>query len=104
VDDSKIALEKEQLDLENSMLEPGFWLNKEKAQATIRRIQELKNEIAGNGKYDAGDAVMTIFSGAGGDDAEDFSAMLLNMYMKFCNKHNFGMTVLHENENDHGGF
>ncbi|KND48111.1 MAG: peptide chain release factor 2 [Parcubacteria bacterium C7867-006] len=104
MDDSKIALEKEQLDLENSMLEPGFWLNKEKAQATIRRIQELKNEIAGNGKYDAGDAVMTIFSGAGGDDAEDFSAMLLNMYMKFCNKHNFGMTVLHENENDHGGF
>jgi peptide chain release factor 2 len=47
---------------------------------------------------------MTIFSGAGGDDAEDFSSILLNMYMKFCSKNNFGLVVLHSNENDHGGF
>ena len=104
MEDSKKELEHEQLELENSMLEPDFWLNKDRAQATIRRIQELKNEISGVGKYDAGDAVMTIFSGAGGDDAEDFSAILLNMYMKFCSKHNFGFSVLHENENDHGGY
>lgn len=104
MEDIKRALEKEQLELENSMLEPLFWLNKDKAQATIRRIQEIKNELSGVGKYDAGDAVMTIFSGAGGDDAEDFSSMLLNMYMKFCSKNNFGLSVLHSNENDHGGF
>ena len=104
MEDIKRNLEKEQLELENSMLEPDFWLNKEKAQATIRRIQELKNEISGVGKYDAGDAVMTIFSGAGGDDAEDFSSILLNMYMKFCVSHNFGLSILHKNENDHGGF
>ncbi len=104
MEDIKSNLEKEQLELENSMLEPDFWLNKEKAQATIRRIQELKNEISGVGKYDAGDAVMTIFSGAGGDDAEDFSSILLNMYMKFCVSHNLGLSILHKNENDHGGF
>lgn len=104
MEDIKRELEKEQLDLENSMLEPSFWLNKEKAQATIRRIAELKSEIAGEGKYDGGDALMTIFSGAGGDDAEDFSSILLNMYVKFCNKNNFSLIVLHSNENDHGGY
>lgn len=104
MDEEKKKLEHEQLELENQMLEPDFWLNKDKAQATIRRIQELKNEIMGVGKYDAGDAVMTIFSGAGGDDAEDFSAILLNMYMKYCSKNNFGMSILHSNENDHGGY
>lgn len=90
--------------LEASMLAPDFWNDKFKAQETIRRISELKAEIAGEGKFDAGDAIMTIFSGAGGDDSEDFSAMLLNMYIRFCQNKNFGITVLHQNENDHGGY
>ncbi len=102
--ENKIELENELAQLESEMQSPDFWQNKEKAQATIKRISELKAEILGQGKYDAGDAVMTIFSGAGGDDAEDFSAILLNMYIKYFNKHNFGFNILHSNENDHGGF
>ena len=90
--------------LEASQQEADFWSNKDKAQAVIRRIAELKTEIAGVGKYDKGNAVMTIFSGAGGDDAEDFSAILLNMYLKFCDKKGFGVSILHKNENDHGGY
>ena len=62
--------------LEAAMQTPDFWTDKTKAQDTLRRITDIKSEIAGEGKYDKGDAVMTIFSGAGGDDAEDFSAML----------------------------
>jgi peptide chain release factor 2 len=90
--------------LETEMNSADFWQNKERAQGTIKRIKELQTEIAGVGKYDAGDAVMTIFSGAGGDDAEDFSGILLNMYLKFCEKKNFSVMVLHKNENDHGGY
>ncbi len=102
--EEKKKLEDELLKLESSMQEADFWQDKTKAQNTIKRIQELKFEIAGEGKYDSLDAVMTIFSGAGGDDAEDFSGMLLNMYLKFCTKHGYGVSVLHENENDHGGY
>lgn len=101
---NKSVLEGELKMLEDSMLSSDFWSDKNKAQSIIKRISDLKAEIAGEGKYDSGDAVMTIFSGAGGDDAEDFSAMLLNMYMKFFQNRNFGMSVLHQNENDHGGF
>ena len=100
----KKKLEDELSQLETEMAGASFWSNKDKAQATIRRIQELKSEIAGEGKYNTGDAIMTIFSGAGGDDAEDFSAILLNMYLKFCSKNGFSVTELHRNENNHGGF
>jgi peptide chain release factor 2 len=100
----KDKLNEELSELETAMTGGDFWSNKDKAQATIRRIQELKGEIAGVGKYDGGDAVMTIFSGAGGDDAEDFSSILLNMYLKFFNKKGFSVFLVHENKNDHGGF
>ncbi len=102
--DDKKALQDELTELEQQMSGGDFWSDKEKAQATIKRIQELKDEIEGLGKYDKGDAIMTIFSGAGGDDAEDFSGILLNMYLKFCDKHKFSVAIVHENENDHGGY
>lgn len=97
-------LKKELGMLENSMSDANFWADKDRAQGVIRRIQELKAEIAGEGKYDGGNALMTIFSGAGGDDAEDFSAILLNMYLKFCEQHNLSVSMVHQNENDHGGY
>ena len=90
--------------LEAEMLSPDFWRDKDKAQATIREIQKLKDEIEGVGEYDNGDAIMTIFSGAGGDDAEDFSSMLLSMYIKYIQNKNWNFSLIHENTNDHGGF
>ncbi len=86
------------------MGDADFWADKDVAQATIRELQELKDEFEGVGKYDKGDAVVTIFSGAGGDDAEDFSAMLLNMYLKYFDKKGWRVSILHKNENDHGGY
>lgn len=91
-------------DLETSMSDVDFWTDKINAQAVIKEIAELKEKIAGVGKYDRGNAVMTIFSGAGGDDSEDFSGMLLRMYLKFFEKQNFEAKLLHENKNDHGGY
>lgn len=91
-------------EIETAMGGADFWTDKEKAQAMIRELGELKIQAEGGSKYDAGDAIMTIFSGAGGDDAEDFSGMLLRMYKKYCDNRGFGMSVIHSNENDHGGY
>lgn len=91
-------------ELEAEMNSPDFWLDKNKAQATIKQITELKAEISGEGKYDAGDAILTILSGAGGDDAEDFSKMLLLMYCRYFDRQGWSYKVLDENENDHGGY
>lgn len=102
--DTKEQLQIELTELESAMLLPDFWSDKERAQASIKRITELKTLIAGGSKYDVGDALMTIFSGAGGDDSEDFSAMLLHMYLKYCENKGYGVSFVHQNQNDHGGY
>mgnify|MGYP001562690518 FL=1 len=90
--------------LEAKMAMGNFWSDKLRAQMTIKELGELKEKLVGAGKYDKGNAVMTIFSGAGGDDAEDFSAMLLDMYLKYTRRENLDVKILHENKNDHGGY
>lgn len=93
--------EKRIAEIESLMLEANFWSDKDKAQLLVRELQELKN--AGEG-YDGKEAIMTIFAGAGGDDAEDFARILFEMYQKFFKKRNWNFIFLHENKNDHGGF
>jgi peptide chain release factor 2 len=90
--------------LEGQMNAPDFWLDKNRAQETIRELNRLKEELLGAEKYDKGNAVMTIFSGAGGDDSEDFSAMLVRMYSKYLTDKGFSIETIHANENDHGGY
>ena len=83
---------------------PNFWSDKNRAQTVIRQIAEYKNELLGKDKYNKGHAIMTIFSGAGGDDAEDFSRILYEMYSKYFEKQGWLSRILDENENDHGGY
>src|SRR3990167_7601075 len=90
--------------LEEVMAFPDFWNDKNKAQAVLKELADLKDKKEGLGKYDKGNAILTIISGAGGDDAEDFASMLFNMYLKYINKKKWGAVLIHENKNDHGGF
>jgi peptide chain release factor 2 len=90
--------------IETEMNSADFWSDKDKAQASVRELQNLKDALEGVGKYDKGSAVMTIFSGAGGDDAEDFTRMLLEMYMKYFANNNFHPHIVSQNENNHGGY
>ncbi len=91
-------------EIETLMYGADFWNDKNQAQALIKELGELKDKKEGVSKYDKGDAVLTILSGAGGDDAEDFTRMLLGMYEAFCKRKNFSMTQLSASPNDHGGY
>lgn len=91
-------------EIESQMSAPDFWNDKDKAQATIKELNELKAKTEGAGKYDNSNAIITIFSGAGGDDAEDFSAMLFSMYEKYIAKKGWRVYTLDKNENNHGGY
>lgn len=90
--------------LEQAMLEVDFWSDKTRAQNVIKEIAELKAKRDGFGKYDKGNAILTVISGAGGDDAEDFSAILLTMYMKYASNKGWSISLIHENKNDHNGY
>lgn len=86
------------------MYQPDFWNDKDQAQATLRELEELKAKRDGVGRFDRGDAVLSIFTGAGGDDAEDFSRMLYEMYLAYIEKQGWKTVLLDKNENGNGGF
>jgi peptide chain release factor 2 len=91
-------------ELEAKIQSPDFWSDKLLAQNVLRDLALLKDKKEGLGKHDKGPAIITIISGAGGDDAEDFAAMLFQMYLKFANNKNWATAILHEHKNDHGGY
>ncbi|MCQ2188243.1 MAG: peptide chain release factor 2 [Bacteroidales bacterium] len=62
---------------------------------------ELKNMLGGEG--DNLGAVLTINSGAGGTEANDWSAMLMRMYMRWGERNGYRMTVTEEIEGDEVG-
>ena len=91
-------------ELESQMYDTHFWDDKIRAQTILKEIADLKEEQAGHGKFDKGDALLSVISGAGGIDAEDFAQILFTMYSKYFEKKGWGYKVIHSNENDHGGF
>lgn len=100
----KEDLEKKIADLENEMSSANFWNDKILAQKKIKELAELKDQKEGIDKWGRGGAILSIISGAGGDDAEDFASMLLQMYFKYANKKGYNTFLIHENKNDHGGY
>ena len=103
-EDLKKEIKEEIKKLEDKILESDFWNDKNKAQIILKKIAELKNKLAGAKKYDKGNAIVTIISGAGGDDAEDFSRILLDMYIKYTNRKNWKIFFIDEHKNAHGGY
>ena len=59
-----------------------------------KTLGELEVQTLLSGEYDPRSAVVTIRAGAGGVDAADFADMLLRMYLRWSEQHNFPTTVL----------
>lgn len=101
---SKEQIASQIADIEAAMASPDFWSDKDKAQAMLKEYQDLKQRLAGSDGYDKGDALVSIISGAGGDDAEDFSRMLFSMYKNYSATRGWRTSLLSSNENSMGGF
>ena len=91
-------------EIESAMLRPDFWNDPKRAQEMFKELEALKNEAEGKGKYDRAPAIITIVAGAGGDDAEDFARMLVEMYQKYAEKRGWAVTVLDSNTNEQNGY
>lgn len=96
--------QKEIESLEQEMYSAEFWQDKERAQFVLSEIERLKGELLGDKKYDNGKAIISIFAGAGGDDAEDFVRILFEMYSGFASKNNYELLLLDESVNNLNGY
>jgi peptide chain release factor 2 len=57
-------------------------------------LERLQEDALFSGEYDAGDAVVTIQSDAGGTDAQDWAEILLRMYLRWAAGRGFQTEVL----------
>ena len=58
-----------------------------------KSVESLEIRTLLSGEYDEREAIVTIRSGAGGVDAADFAEMLMRMYMRWAEQHDYGVEV-----------
>lgn len=66
-------------------------------------IQEQEFKTFLSGKYDRSNAILEIFSGAGGQDSQDWATILLRMYERYCASKGFEITIIHQTFGEAGG-
>ncbi len=66
-------------------------------------VEKAKVQSLLRGKYDSFDAIITLHSGAGGTEAQDWTQMLFRMYKMYCEKNDFKLKVLDVLDGDEAG-
>jgi peptide chain release factor 2 len=72
-------------------------------EAVEAELAQLEEERLFSGRYDAGDALVTINAGAGGTDAQDWAEMVLRMEMRWAEKRGFGVELLEASPGEEAG-
>src|SRR5205085_4724675 len=76
---------------------------REQRDAVAARLSDLELERLFSGPYDAGDAVVTVNSGAGGTDSQDWAEMLLRMLLRFAEKRGFEVEMTEASPGEEAG-
>lgn len=101
---SKLKEETEEIDLFEFELEE---LKEKSDELKIRdfekKLKEKELEVFLFGKYDRGNAILSIFAGAGGQDSQDWATMLLRMYERYSQRNGFETKILHQSFGESGG-
>lgn len=75
----------------------------QKAASLKKELEKIEIELFFSGKYDKGNAVLSVYSGAGGKDAEDWAALLLRMYRRFAENKGWRAKTIHEHWGEYSG-
>lgn len=77
---------------------------------TASQLSEMEREIDKfevkqmlSGEYDEADAILTINAGAGGTDAQDWASLLLRMYIRWAESHDWKVDLLDKLDGDEAG-
>jgi peptide chain release factor 2 len=72
-------------------------------QPMRRELERLQEDALFNGEYDTGDAVVSVHAGAGGTDAQDWTEMLLRMYLRWADDRGFQTELVEASPGEEAG-
>ncbi len=103
-----VALERDVEDLEPlaelAEADPEIGAELEEQVADVQeRLAALEEERLFSGRYDSGDALVTVNAGAGGTDAQDWTEMVLRMEMRWAQMRGFGVELLEVSPGEEAG-
>ncbi len=73
------------------------------ADALEQELERREFELALSGRYDRGPALFSIHAGAGGTEAQDWAQMLLRMYLRWAERHNYKTAITDMTEGEEAG-
>ncbi len=97
--DELLSLE-ELIELKDSSLKEELL---EKVNQLEINFKTLKKELRYSEEFDANDAIMSIYAGAGGTDAQDWVQMLFRMYSRWVEKNNYKLKLVDQTVGDEAG-
>jgi len=89
-----------QMALEEPALQPEV---DEQIAAVESRLEALEEQRLFSGRYDAGDALVSVNAGAGGTDAQDWAEMVLRMEMRWAERRGFEVQLLEVSPGEEAG-
>lgn len=95
IDDTETALEIADEELIN---EVAVQLN-----AMEKALEKFEVKQMLSGEYDEADAILTINAGAGGTDAQDWASLMLRMYIRWAESHEWKVELLDKLDGDEAG-
>lgn len=96
-------LKEEFSDFDRLEKEIGELDSQEKIKEFEKKIKEKENQVFLSGKYDRGDAILSIQAGAGGKDSQDLATLLLKMYERYSQRKGFKTKILSQSFGEGGG-
>lgn len=73
------------------------------AEQLQAQFDTMKDELKLSGPYDDHEAILSIHAGAGGTDAQDWAQMLLRMYTRWAEQHDYHVALIEESAGDEAG-
>lgn len=95
LDDAEIAIEIHDEELVSESYD--------RCKHMVKELDSFEIRLMLSGDYDSADAILTINAGAGGTDAQDWANLLLRMYTRWAEKHEWKVELLDKLDGDEAG-